>query len=342
MQSVQNIYTIPPETRVLVTGATGFTGSVLVRKLVQMGLKVVAIARGSSNTVPFQGLPIEWVRGNIYEEETVKKAVKGTSYIFHVAAAFREAKISKDEYYKVHVLATQLLARAALNEALFKRFVHVSTGGVHSHIENPPADENYPIQPGDIYQKTKADAELWIREFAEKEGLPITVVRPVPIYGPCDRRILKLFQFVSRKWVPLVGSGNHLYHLIHVDDLTDFLILIAVHPKALGEVFICGNKEAITYREIVRIIAEHYNVRVRFIKIPVAPLFVLAGMCELIFPTLGLEPPLYRRRVAFFTKDRSFNTQKMRNLLGFVPKYSEEEGLKETAQWYLEKGWVSL
>ena len=66
MQSVQNIYTIPPETRVLVTGATGFTGSVLVRKLVQMGLKVVAIARGSSNTVPFQGLPIEWVRGNIY------------------------------------------------------------------------------------------------------------------------------------------------------------------------------------------------------------------------------------------------------------------------------------
>ena len=74
-----------------------------------------------------------------------------------------------------------MLAQAALNEPNFKRFVHVSTVGVHGHIEYPPADENYPMEPGDIYQKTKVEAELWLRDFAKENGLAIAVVRPAAI-----------------------------------------------------------------------------------------------------------------------------------------------------------------
>lgn len=333
---------VPPGTPVLVTGATGFTGSVLLRKLVEMGLKAVAIARPGSNIEQFRGLPVEWVRGDVFDEATIKKAVAGAEYIFHVAAAYREAKITDEDYYNVHVLSTQLLAKAALDAGSLKRFVHISTGGVHSHIENPPADENYPIQPGDIYQRTKAEAELWIRDFSEKHGLPFSVVRPAAIYGPGDRRLFKVFQLVSKKWIPSIGSGNHLYHLIHVDDLTDFFILAAVHPKALGEVFLCGSNDAIPYKEIIRNIAESYNISVRFIKIPTKPLFILGDICEFICRPLGIEPPIYRRRIAFFTKDRSFNTQKMRNVLGFIPKHSDKEGLKETAKWYVDNGWISL
>ncbi len=335
-------YKIPPGTRVLVTGATGFTGSILVRKLVHLGLKVVAIARPSSDIRPFNGLPIEWIRGDVFDEEIVKKAVRGISYIFHLAAAYREARLSDKAYYRIHVLATQLLAKAALDEASLKRFVHVSTVGVHGHIEGSPADEKSPMNPGDVYQETKAEAELWVRDFAEKEGLPLTVVRPAAIYGPGDKRLLKIFRMVARRWVPAIGSGNHFYHLIHVDDLTDFLILAGIHPKALGEVFICGGKEAITFKKMVSIIAEYYNTRVRFVRIPITPLFILGALCELIFRPLGIEPPIYRRRIAFFTKDRSFKTEKMRNLLGFIPKHSDEEGLKETAKWYRDQGWVSL
>ncbi|GIW47825.1 MAG: NAD-dependent epimerase [Deltaproteobacteria bacterium] len=284
-------YKFPPGTRVLVTGASGFTGSVLVRKLIALDLDVVAIARPSSNLEQFRDLPIKWIIGDVFNEEVVKESVKGVSYVFHMAAAYREAKLSDEGYYRVHVLGTQLLARAALGEGSLKRFIHVSTVGVHGHIENPPADESYPFKPGDTYQKTKADAELWIRDFSEKQGLPLTVVRPCAIYGPGDKRLLKLFKLVSKGWVPSIGSGNHLYHLVHVDDLTDFLVLAAVHPKALGDVFICGSKEAITFRKMVSVIADFYNVKVRFVRIPILPLFVAGALCELICRPLGIDPP---------------------------------------------------
>lgn len=338
---MENNFLIHPGTRVLVTGATGFTGSFLVRKLVELGIKVVALVRPTSNIEPFYDLPIEWVHGDVFNEETVKKAVRGISYIFHLATPYRDARLPDKSFYQVHVLSTQLLAKAALKEADFKRFVHVSTVGVHGHIEKPPADENYPMHPGDIYQKTKVEAELWLKDFAEQK-LPITVVRPAAIYGPGDKRLFKLFKMVWQRWVPVIGNGNNLYHLIHVDDLVNFLIVAAFHPKALGETFICGSKESITFNTMISIISQHYSVPVKFIKIPAAPLFSLGYLFELICRPLGIEPPIYRRRIAFFTKDRSFNTEKMRTLLEFIPAYSDEKGLKEVATWYLNKKWLSL
>ena len=335
-------FKLPTGSRVLVTGATGFTGSVLVRKLAAQGLDIVAIARPSSKLEPFNDLKIEWIRGDVFDEELIKKAIQRVNYIFHIVTPFREAKSADKVYYNVHVLSTQLLAKYALKEPEFKRFVHVSTIGVHGHIENPPGDENSPMHPGDIYQETKLEGELWIRDFAKKEGLPVTVVRPAGIYGPGEKRFLKIFKMVCRQWIPIIGNGSNLLHLIHVDDLTDFFLLSAIHPQAVGEVFICGSKEAITFEKMVSIISEYYGISFKFISLPAAPIFALGDFFELICRPLGIEPPIYRRRLAFYTKDRSFNTAKMKNLLGFVPDHSDEEGLKELAQWYLDRGWLSI
>ena len=339
-QMEESQFKLPAGSRVLVTGATGFTGAVFIRKLVAQGLDIVAIARPSSKLEPFNGMKIEWIKGDVFDEALIEKAVKGVNYIFHIVTPFREAKSADNVYHNVHVLSTQLLAKYALKQPNFKRFVHISTIGVHGHVENPPGDESCPYSPGDIYQETKLEGELWIRDFAKKEGLPLTVVRPSIIYGPGDQRLLKIFKMVRRKWVPSIGNGGNLLHLIHVDDLTNFFILAATHPQAVGEVFICGNKEAVTFKKMVSIISEYYGVKARFISLPAAPLFALADFCELICRPLGIEPPIYRRRLAFYTKDRSFNTEKMRNVLGFIPAHSDEEGLRESAQWYIDKGWI--
>jgi nucleoside-diphosphate-sugar epimerase len=333
---------LPSASKVLVTGATGFTGSVLVRKLVEQNVKVVAIARPSSNLAPFEGMPIQWLQGDVFDPALINQASEGVNYIFHLVTPFRDPKLKDEGYHQVHVVSTQLLAKAALKQPDFKRFVHVSTIGVHSHIEHPPADENYPMKPGDIYQETKAEAELWIREFAKTEGLSLVVVRPAGIYGPGDQRLLKIFQMVSRRWVPVVGDGSNLYHFIHVDDLTDFFLVAATHPQAEQEVFICGSPEAMTFKKMVDLIGECYQVHPQLVQIPAAPLFALGDLCELICKPLGIQPPIYRRRIAFYTKDRSFNTAKMRNLLGFKTAHSDEAGLRETAKWYVDQGWVSL
>jgi nucleoside-diphosphate-sugar epimerase len=338
---LNELYKIPAGSRVLVTGATGFTGSILTHKLVDMGLDIVAIARPTSNLKPFEGMPITWLRGKVFDSELISHAMQGVSYVFHMATPFREAKSPAIVYHNVHVLSTQLLAKAAINQPKFKRFIHVSTIGIHGHIENPPADENYRTDPGDIYQETKLEGETWIRKFSQDEGLPTTIVRPAMIYGPSDKRLLKIYKWIYKGWIPVVGQGNNLVHFIHVDDLTNFFLCVAVHPKAVGETFICANNTALTFNQMISYINEVYRSQIRLIKLPKVPLFLLGDICELICRPLGVEPPIYRRRLAFYTKDRSFDSSKMHQLLDFKLKYPGEEGLKELAKWYLSAGWIS-
>ncbi len=323
----------------MVTGATGFTGSVLTHKLIERGATVRAIVRRDPPPA-LRALPVQWIRGQVYDPETIRDAVAGVEYVFHVAAAYREAGIADEVYELVHVTSTKLLVEAAAAQPGFRRFVHVSTVGVHGHIDEPPASETYRFAPGDIYQRTKAEAEIWLREHAPRFNLDYTVIRPAAIMGPDDTRLLKVFKLATKPVFPMLGFGKCLYHLIHVEDLCDAMILAATHPDASGEAFIIGNSEPIRLADMGRLIARTLGYRFVPVRIPAWPFFLMAALCEAVCKPLGLEPPLHRRRVAFFTKDRAFDTTKMRNRLGFVPRYDNERGIVETAKAYAAKGWV--
>ena len=332
---------IPRGALVLVTGASGYTGQALVRKLCGLGFRVRAIARGSSNIESLRDLPIEWVRGDVFNPSVVAQATQDVEYLFHVAAAYRDAGITDQAYVDVHVVSTQLLAKALTGAPAFKRFVHVSTVGVHGHIDEPPANEEYRFSPGDVYQSTKAEAETWIRGYARDHSLPLVVVRPAAIYGPGDTRLLKLFRMATKRFFPLFGSGRGLYHLIHVEDLTDIFITAALSPAALGEVFIAGNPAPSTLREIAQTVSGELGGRpVTFVHLPAWPLFAAAAVCEAVCKPLGISPPLYRRRVAFFTKDRAFDTTRLQKTLGYTYSVPVEEGLRSTTRWYRQAGWL--
>lgn len=333
-------YSLPAGSRALITGATGFTGSLLVRKLADQGIDGVAIARPTSDLSKFEGLPVTWLRGDVFDPALVAEAMQGVNYVFHMVTPFREAKSPDQGYYNVHVLSTQLLAKAALQQPDFRRFVHVSTIGIHGHIANPPADENYPAAPGDIYQETKLEGENWIRDFGKDSGLPVAIVRPAGIYGPGERRLLKIYKWVYQGWVPVIGDGSNLLHFIHVDDLTDCFLAAALHPNAVGETFICGSPQAMTFQDMVAIVGDYYGKPARFVKVPKAPVFALGDLLEAVCRPLGIEPPIYRRRLAFYTKDRSFDTSKLKRVLEFETTHSDREGLQELAQWYLDAGWL--
>ncbi len=325
---------------ILVTGANGFTGSVLVRTLVENGVTVRAVARASSNRDHLSDLNIEWIIGDIGARETLIKACSGIQYLFHVAACYRNAKARDEDYYNVHVTSTMELAKICSTLPDFQRFIHISTVGVHGHIETPPANENAPFAPGDVYQRTKAEADLWIREYSNTHKLPCTILRPCAIYGPEDKRLLKLFRLARAPIFPIFGNGNCLYHLIHVEDLVKAMIIAAVSPSALGETFIVGNPEAIKIEDLARCVSETLGRTLRTLRIPITPLFLCADLCEALCKPFGISPPLYRRRVAFYTKDRSFDTTHLQNRLGFTPTLSNHEGIKQTTLWYAKHNWL--
>jgi len=326
---------------VLVTGATGFTGKHLVRALCDTGAAVRVIVRDSSDSSEIDDLPLNTFRGDVFDEAVINEAMEGVNYVFHVAAAYREAKISDDIYWNVHVKSTYNLAAAAVRQPGFSRFVHVSTLGVHGHIDTPPATEEYQFSPGDKYQETKVEAELWIREFSRTHDMPLSVVRPAAIYGPGDRRLLKVFKMARMRFVPLLGlRQKHLYHLIHVTDLVRFMLVAASHERTLGEVYAVGAKDYISIPDMIRIIARKLGTSPRFLRLPVTPFFIAGDICEFICKPLNIEPPIYRRRVAFYTKDRAFDTSKLRDHTGFEYRYTNETGLSDLVDWYRQAGWL--
>lgn len=323
--------------KVLVTGATGFAGRALAIKLNNLGMKVRVLVRTPSKVDFPNKSEYEIVEGNIVDEKIVNKAVQGVEVVYNIAAVFREGGLADKVYHNVHVIGTLNLLKAAKKYSV-KRFVHCSTGGVHGHIENPPANEEYRYSPGDIYQVTKLEGELKALEFYKETGLPVSVVRPAPIFGPGDTRLLKLFKLAKQPLTILLGDGNVYYHLVYIDDLVDGFILASEKDKAVGESFIIGGAETLNLNQLIDTIAETIGSSKRKIHLPAFPIQIAGTLCEKICLPFGINPPLYRRRVDFFTKSRSFDITKAKTILGYNPKVSLIEGIRKTVDWYTKKG----
>jgi len=325
--------------RVALTGASGYTGSRLLRALRDRGDEVSALVRGPSVTDTLRSSGARLVEGDLADEGALGRLVAGADAVLHVAAVYRTAG-HRDAYYRdVNVGGTARLLEAAAREGV-RRFVHTSTVGVHGHVEHPPADETAPIAPSDIYQATKAEAEALALAFHRERGLPVAVVRPGAIYGPGETRLLKLFRAIARGRYAVVGSGKTFYHPVYIDDLVQGFLLALDRPEAVGEAFlVCGARYA-SQDELAALIARHTGGRVLPFHIPAAPLQWAGDLVEAICVPLGLEPPLHRRRVDFWTKSRAFRIDKARRLLGYEPKMDLEDGIARAASWYREAGWL--
>lgn len=275
---------------------------------------------------------------DIRDRRAVLAELCDVTTVYHVAAAYRQEHADQFEFHRVNVEATRNLLEAA-GERGVGRFVHCSTVGVQGHIEHPPATEEYRFAPGDHYQRSKLEGELVARAYGAR-GLPVVVVRPVGIYGPGDTRFLKLFRAVDRGRFVMIGSGRTLYHLTYVDDLVDGILRAGTRPEAVGEVFTIGGPRYTTLSELVAIVARVLGRPRPRLRVPLAPVLLAATVCERICRAIGVDPPLYPRRVEFFANDRAFDIAKARRLLGYEPRVDLEAGLARTASWYRANGWL--
>jgi nucleoside-diphosphate-sugar epimerase len=326
---------------VLVTGATGFTGGHLAAALARRGHRVRAFVRPRSVTRFHESglgkLGVEPMEGDLSIAESVERATHGIEIVYHIAATYREAGQPDVAYRRINVDGTRHVLEAAQASGV-RRVVHCSTGGVHGHIERPPATEDAPLAPGDIYQETKLAAESLARAFGEREGLEVVIARPIGIYGPGDTRFLRLFRGIARGRFPILGRGDVFYHLTYLDDLVEGFRLCGETPRAAGRTYILAGPRYTTLKELTVLIARELGVAPPRLHLPVWP-FWLAGLaCEIVCVPLRIEPPLYRRRVDFFTKSRAFDTTRARMELGFQPKVDLQQGIHLTATWYKNQG----
>lgn len=326
--------------RILVTGGTGFTGSHLVRRLIQDGHSVIAVdvKRGLFDD-ELRRLGADIVYASVTQRALMEELVAWCDVVHHLAAAFRRIDLPQAAYWDINVNGTRYLLEAARDHGV-ERFVYCSTCGVHGNIVEPAAAEEAPIEPEDYYQYTKYEGERVAHEFIE-QGVPVTILRPTAIYGPGDPgRWLMLFKRVAPGWFPMFGDGTTTYHPLYIDNLIDAFVLAMEREEAIGETYLIGDEQYYTLNEIVRAVGEALGVDVTIVHLPFGPLWMAAVLCEGVCTPLGLSPPLFRRRVDWFRQNRAFDVTKARQQLGYVPKIDLRTGLAKTARWYRENGYL--
>lgn len=326
----------------LVTGGTGFTGSHVVRRLVERGQQVTCLDNQPGLFAEeLKELGVEVVLGSVTDGALLDRLSAGKQVVYHLAAAFREITAPDSVYWEVNVEGTRRVLEAADKNGVPK-VVYCSTQGVHGHVATPPGDESSPIAPEDYYQYTKYQGEVVCHEFMKK-GLDITIVRPTAIYGPGDPgRFLMLYRMARKGRFLMFGDGRTTYHPVYIDNLVDLFELAATVPAAKGQTYLGADEHYYTLNDLVRAVGKAMGLEVRIIHLPFRPLWLAAVAVEFACKPFKIAPPLFRRRVDWFRQVRAFRIDKARRELGYAPRVGLEEGLKRTAEWYLEKGYLTL
>jgi dihydroflavonol-4-reductase len=328
--------------RVLVTGATGFIGTNLSLQYTKLGHQVIGISKEATeaekeNATDLKQAGVELLKGSITDEGILRQALQGVDLVFHIAAAMREANIPDKVFWDVNVDATRRLLEMSRQEGA-SRFVYCSSIGAMGWSMQKPSNENSLCKPEDIYQVTKKAAEELCLEFQRKNQYPVVILRPADVYGPRDRRLLKLFKGVKKGRFVMIGSGENEHHMVHVEDLVAAFMLAAEVENATGEIFIIAEECPVQVNRLVEIIAEETGSSFPKIKLPMFPVQAAAVIVEGVCKPLGIQPPLYPRRVDFFRTDYSFDISKAKQVLGYQPKYDLKSGIRNTLQWYEERG----
>jgi nucleoside-diphosphate-sugar epimerase len=327
--------------RVLITGATGFLGEHLTRRLLAHGGNVRVLARSAAKARLLVEQGAELVEGEIIDGQALRQALRDVSVVYHLAGKLFIPGVPAAEYRRTHVEGTHTLLAGCQEHGSIVRFVHCSTTGVLGVTGDKPADETAPFRPTNAYEQTKLEAELLVRDAA-KQGFPAVVVRPGLIYGPGDLHLLGFFRSIQQGLFRPIGRRPVWLHPIYIDDMTEAFVHCAEHPGAVGETFHIAGREPVTLETLAAAIAHSLGVTPPHgrIPMPVAQAVALAG--DLLPARLRHRAPLTRSRLDFLTHSRAYQVTKAQALLEFAASTDLATGMARTAAWYREAGYLPM
>ena len=325
----------PGRADVLVTGASGFLGSHLTRRLAGEGHRVRVLVREDSDLSGLAGVEAEHVVGSLTDRAALDRAVAGVRHVYNIAGKSADWG-AWTQFHQANVEGPRTLAAAAHAAGTVERLVHVSTTDVYGYPARP-CDETAP--PRDIglpYNRSKVMGEAAVREEAHKCGLPLTVVRPVSIYGPRSKDfVIEVATLLVKKQMMVVRGGRAPAGLLYVDNAVDALIAACTTPAAAGRTYNLRDSAMTTWREYLDALADGLGAaRVR-LSLPAPLAYGLAGASELVWRTLRIKarPLLTRHAVYLFERDQSYAIDRAQNELGFKSAVDFEEGMRRTVAW---------
>lgn len=326
--------------KALVTGATGFLGGSLVRRLHGMGWDVTGLGRNPKKLNELEDVGVHPFRADISKKDQLLDAFKGQEIVFH-CAAFPSPWGNYELFYQANVIGTRNVVRACLENEV-KRLVYVSTPSIYfDYNSRMNVKESDPLpEPVSNYARTKLLAEEEIdKGFAN--GLAVISIRPRALFGEGDTVIFpRLIRRLKSGGLPILGDGENMVDLTYIENALDALLLCAESPdSALGKKYNISNGQPVKiWKLIERICDELKYLRPRR-RISYRAAYVAAGVMESVFSLIPFspEPPLTRFSVSMMANNSSLNISAAQNELGYQPKISIEEGVGRFLKWWKGK-----
>lgn len=321
-----------------ITGATGFVGGHLAEACAARGWPVCALARASSDTSALERLGATILRGDLADGSAVRSALEGADVVFHCAAKVGDWGPVSD-YRAVNVDALRGLLDACAAWSLH-RFVHFSTLGVYAarHHHGTDETESLPHDHMDGYTQTKVEAEDLALSYQRDRGVPVVVLRPGFIYGPRDRTVLpRLVDNLNRGKVRYIGNGQRAMNTIYVGNLVEAAFLAVDTPQAVGQVYNLTDGEMVSKRRFIETIADGLGLprpSPKGVPLWVAKFFAWWQEGRARRRNSPTPPRVTQGRIKFMGLNLDFSIEKARAQLGYRPRWSFDDGMRETLAWY--------
>jgi len=327
----------------LVTGATGFVGSAVVRCLLDAGHQVRVMVRSKSVLKNIQGLDVEIVTGDLAEPASLRNAVKACDTLFHVAADYRLWVRNSSDLYRVNVEGTKALMQAAVDAGAAKIVYTSSVATLGLNNDASPADENTPVSLADMighYKRSKYIAEQAVQQMIDQQKLPAIIVNPSTPIGPRDIRPTPTGRMVldaaCGRMPAYVDTG---LNVVHVDDVASGHLLAFEHGE-FGERYVLGGQD-MTLQEIFGVIAEISGRSAPKIQLPHNLVLPIAYLSEAwAWLMRGPEPRATVDGVRMSRKLMYFSSEKARRELGYVARPARE-ALADAVEWFLEHNYCA-
>ena len=319
----------------LVTGASGFLGGALTKALILQGETVRILSRKTSNLSLLEGLPLDVVCGNLEDKQSLAPAVDGVNVVYHCAALATDWA-PWEAFQAANVLGVRNLLEVAHEAGTVQRFLHVSTSDVYGYPVQV-CDESHPITLTNMpYQRSKGLGENTAWEFARDTGLPLTVIRPVSIYGGgVTDFVAEIAELLFKRQMVLIDRGRHRAGLLYLDNAVEGIIQAAASPRTIGKAYNLRDESEETWGQYVLALANGLGVNPPWIRLPGGVSLFLGYAFEAIYGALRIRTrPLFTRHAVYvFMRDQGYPIARAQEDFGFRSNVCFDEGMRRTLAW---------